>query len=298
MITIVWWAMKRWVTLTTFDQTDKRDICRGSTLGRRSVGHAEHRSLDRLLKILFFFQRFLAFLWTETKSRSLITPEMKNWRSLFCGQEEFFSRYSDRTRWAQLGQPIRIQDSLYLGGNVTYPLWTKGQTPVRSHHSPSSVLVLRFLTVRRKPTNRRQGGLGTKLIWTQGEGGRWGNQHASVFFQTAVSLSVISTQHFIIMAIYLPTFSESNAWHFRLVSDFWIYPTIFRRLPNFDENVRRCSDNLWALPKILLKQHFLCYVIQLGHKVNKSRSHFNTWKFSCTTVMKVSALTALGKSKQ
>ena len=128
MITILWWAMKRWVTLTTFDQTDKRDICRGSTLGWMSVGHAEHRSLDRLDLKIFLFQRFLAFLWTETK--------MKNWRSVFCGQEEFFSRYSERARWAQLGQPIRIQDSLYFGGNVTYPLWTKGQTSVRSHHNP------------------------------------------------------------------------------------------------------------------------------------------------------------------
>ena len=36
--------MKRWVTLTTFDRTDKRDICWGSTLGRTSVGQA---SLDR-----------------------------------------------------------------------------------------------------------------------------------------------------------------------------------------------------------------------------------------------------------
>ena len=42
------------VTLTTFDRTDKRDICGGNTLGQRSVGHAEHRSLDRLdLKIFF-----------------------------------------------------------------------------------------------------------------------------------------------------------------------------------------------------------------------------------------------------
>lgn len=50
------------VTLTTFDRTDKRDICGGNTLGQRSVGHAEHRSLDRLdLKIFFFFSVFSRF---------------------------------------------------------------------------------------------------------------------------------------------------------------------------------------------------------------------------------------------
>ena len=46
------------VTLTTFDRTDKRDICGGNTLGQRSVGHAEHRSLDRLDLKIFFFLAF------------------------------------------------------------------------------------------------------------------------------------------------------------------------------------------------------------------------------------------------
>ena len=46
--------MKRWVTLTTFDRTDKRDICRGSTLGRTSVGQA---SLDRTPEFFSTFSR-------------------------------------------------------------------------------------------------------------------------------------------------------------------------------------------------------------------------------------------------
>ena len=46
--------MKRWVTLTTFDRTDKRDICWGSTLGRTSVGQA---SLDRTPEFFSTFSR-------------------------------------------------------------------------------------------------------------------------------------------------------------------------------------------------------------------------------------------------
>ena len=42
--------------------------------------------------------------------------------------------------------------------------------------------------------------------------------------------------------LYLPTFSESNASDFHLVMTG--FPMIFRRLPNFTENVRRCSDNI------------------------------------------------------
>ena len=86
----------------------------------------------------WIFQRFLASLWTETKSRSLNTQKMENWRGLFCGQEEFFSRDPERARWAHLANSGSQSEYSILfilpviACNVTYPLRTHGETPVPS----------------------------------------------------------------------------------------------------------------------------------------------------------------------
>ena len=65
--------------------------------------------------------------------------------------------------------------------------------------------------------------------------------------------------------VYLPTFSESNASDFYLVMT-WISGIVpatsedwcqlsedFRTLP---QNVRRCSEDVWALPKLLKRRQF------------------------------------------
>ena len=47
-------------------------------------------------------------------------------------------------------------------------------------------------------------------------------------------------------------------------------PTIFRSFPNVAENIRRCSDDLWALPNLFKMWQFQRVVIQLGQKSTDS----------------------------
>ena len=50
-------------------------------------------------------------------------------------------------------------------------------------------------------------------------------------------------------------------------SPFRRFPTIFRTLPNVPKNVRRCWDDVWALPKLFGRRQFSPVLILLGRKV-------------------------------
>ena len=59
------------------------------------------------------------------------------------------------------------------------------------------------------------------------------------------------------------------SWNFRKrPSDFQGFPTIFRRLTNVSENLRRCSDELWAPPKPFERRQIQRVLKELRHKVN------------------------------
>ena len=79
--------------------------------------------------------------------------------------------------------------------------------------------------------------------------------------------------------LYLPTFSESNAWDFHLMTEISgnvpatseDFPKTFRRLPNVAENVRTYFEDVWALPKLLTRA-----LISVEHK-NDTKSSFNAF---------------------
>ena len=50
-------------------------------------------------------------------------------------------------------------------------------------------------------------------------------------------------------------------------SPFRRFLTIFRTLPNVPKNVRRCWDDVWALPKLFGRRKFSLVLISLGRKV-------------------------------
>ena len=219
---------------------------------------------------------------------------MKNWRSLFCGQEEFFSRYSERARWAQLGQPIRIQHSLYLACNVTYPLRTNGETPVPSRpitiHYPYSYSDFSRSGGTYKQTLGRSGyeinlNPGRKIIMPL------------IFPNGFLSLIEYAALHY---NGYIP----ANFFRVKCVTF-----SSYQRLLNISDDFPKTSE-LWRKCTKMFRQPLStsqdiikttifvsCDTVRTqGQQI--TIPFCNTWKFSCTTVMKVSALSALTKSKQ